>query len=162
MTQQESNTIPPFFNRAMTGLLRSPFHRIASRSVMIITLTGRKSGKIYTTPISYIRDDNLVTGFTGAKWSRNLAGGVPVTLHIKNKAYQGVADVVADDKEAVAAGLQTFLSRVRSDARFYQVKFDADRTPNREDVRRAAQRVVMLQVRLDVSQGDTDDSKLVS
>jgi deazaflavin-dependent oxidoreductase (nitroreductase family) len=128
-------------------MLRSPLHRVASRSVMLITFSGRKSGKIYTTPISYAREGDVVTAFTGAKWSRNLVGGAPVTLNIKNKDYQGAADVV-DDKEAVAKALRTFLNQVRSDARFYQVKFDDDGQPNWEDVQRAAQRCVMLRVQL--------------
>ena len=149
MTEQESTTIPPFLNRAMSALLRSPLHGMASRSVMLITFTGRKSGKTYTTPISYARDGDRVTAFTGAKWSRNLAGGAPVTLQIKNKEYQGQANVVADDKEAVAQGLQTFLRRVRFDARFYQVDFDDDGDPNWDDIQRAAQRVVMLRVQLE-------------
>lgn len=116
---------------------------------MLITFTGRKSGKSYTTPISYLRDDDMVTAFTGANWSRNLIDGAPVTLNIKNKEYQGQADVVADDKRAVAESLQNFLRTVRSDARFYQVKFDDDGEPNWDDVQRAAQRCVMLQIKLD-------------
>lgn len=130
-------------------MLRSPLHRIVSRSIMLITFTGRKSGKSYTTPISYLRDDDMVTAFTGANWSRNLIDGAPVTLNIKNKEYQGQADVVADDKRAVAESLQNFLRTVRSDARFYQVKFDDDGEPNWDDVQRAAQRCVMLQIKLD-------------
>ena len=132
----------------MSAVLRSPLHRIASRSVMLITFTGRKSGKIYTTPISYARDGDWVTAFTGARWWRNLAGGAPVTLCIKNQEYQGWADVVGDDKEAVAKGLQAFLRQVRGDARFYGVKFDPDGEPDWDDVQRAAQRSVMLRVQL--------------
>jgi deazaflavin-dependent oxidoreductase (nitroreductase family) len=152
MSQQESTTIPPLFNKVMIGLLRSPLHRIVSRSIMLITFTGRKSGKTYTTPISYTRDGNQVTAFTHAKWARNLVGGAPVDLRIKKKEYQGRADVVADDKKAIAVNLQAFLRRVRSDARYYQVQFDEDGTPNWEDVQRAAEQCVMLQIQLgDVS-----------
>jgi hypothetical protein len=71
-----------------------------------------------------------------------------VTLTIKNKEYQGQADVVVDDKEAVAKALQNFLRTVRFDARFYQVKFDENGDPNWEDVRRAAQRVAWIRVQL--------------
>ena len=56
MAQQESSTIPPLLNRFMSGLLRSPLHGIVSRSVMLITFAGRKSGTTYTTPISYLRE----------------------------------------------------------------------------------------------------------
>jgi hypothetical protein len=125
---------------------------MASRSVMLITFTGRKSGKQYTTPISYLREGDLVTAFTGAKWWRNLDGGESVTLNIKNREYQGFADVIADDKEAVAKGLQAFLRVVRFDARFYNVEFDDDGEPNWEDVQQAAQRCVMLKIQLEQTQ----------
>ncbi len=149
MTQGESTTVPRLLNRFMSAMLRSPLHPVVSRSIMLITFTGRKSGKTYTTPISYARDGDQVTAFTGARWSKNLEGGAPVKLSIKNKEYHGRADVVADDKEAVAEGLRTFLNKVRSDARFYKVNFDDDGQPNWEDVQRAAQRCVMLHVQLD-------------
>jgi hypothetical protein len=148
MSEQEPSTIPPFFNRLMSGVLRSPLHGIASRSVMLITFTGRKSGKTYTTPISYLREGDMVTAFSHARWTKNLAGGAPVTLHIKNKEYHGQGDLVADNKEAVASELQRFLNIVRSDARFYQVKFDEDGTPNWEDVQRAAQNSTLLKIQI--------------
>ena len=72
-----------------------------------------------------------------------------MTLSVKNREYQGRADVVAEDKEAVARGLQAFLRSVRFDARFYGVTFDPDGEPNWEEVKRAAERCVMLQVQLD-------------
>ena len=148
MSQQESTTIPPWVNRMMSGLLRSPFHFVVSRTIMLITFTGRTSGKTYTTPISYARDGDVVTAFTGAKWSRNLTGGAPVTLRIKNKEYTGWADAIADDKAAVAEGLRDFLRVVRFDARIYGVNFDDDGEPNWEDVQRAAQRATMIRVQL--------------
>ena len=68
MSRQESTTIPPLLNRIMSALLRSPLHVVASRSVMLITFVGRKSGRSYTIPISYAREGDLVTAFTGARW----------------------------------------------------------------------------------------------
>ena len=149
MSEQESSTIPPFFNRLMSAMLRSPLHGIASRSVMLITFSGRKSGKSYTTPISYLREGDMVTAFSHARWTKNLAGGAPVTLIIKNREYQGQADLVTENKEAIARDLQRFLNTVRSDARFYRVNFDDDGTPNWEDVQRASQGSYMLKIKLD-------------
>jgi hypothetical protein len=124
---------------------------------MLITFTGRKSGQTYTTPISYAREGSVVTAFTGAKWSRNLAGGAPVTLRIKNKDYAGRGDAIADDKVAVAEGLRDFLRVVRFDARFYGVNFDDDGEPNWDEVQRAAQRATMIRVQLN---GGSDTGSL--
>ena len=163
MSEQQSSTMPPLLNRVMGVVLRSPLHGIASRSVMLITFRGRKSGKIYTTPISYLREGDWVTAFTGARWWKNLTGGAPVTLMIKNQEYQGQAAVVVEDKETIAKALQNFLRTVRFDARFYQVRFDDDGEPNWDDIQRAAQRCVLLRIELVSSEErDVDDVPLQS
>ena len=42
----------------MKFILRSPLHGMVSKYLTLITFTGRKSGKNYTTPVSYSQDDN--------------------------------------------------------------------------------------------------------
>ena len=44
------------YNPPVLWLLRSPLHRLADQQTIAITVTGRKSGKRYTFPVSYIRD----------------------------------------------------------------------------------------------------------
>ncbi len=51
---------PAWLNKMMMWMLRSPFHGIVSKNIMLITVTGRKSGKKYTLPVSYVRDGDLV------------------------------------------------------------------------------------------------------
>src|SRR3990172_6154709 len=121
--------IPPFVNHAMKLLLRSPVHGMISKTIMQITFTGRKSGKKYTTPVSYSQYDDQVYVFTHAAWWKNLRGGAAVTLHIRGQESQGWAEPVAEDKQAVAAGLTAHLRKVPSDARFYDVTFDDDANP---------------------------------
>ena len=45
--------LPALFNPFMKTVLRSPLHGMISRRLLLITFTGRKSGKVFTTPISY-------------------------------------------------------------------------------------------------------------
>jgi hypothetical protein len=59
-----------------------------------------------------------------------------------------VAEPVAEDKQAVAAGLSQHLRKVPSDARYYGVTFDDHRGPRAEEVEKAAQSVVMIRIRL--------------
>jgi len=63
-------------------ILRSPFHRLFSGSIMLITYQGRKSGKAYTLPVQYARTGNTLNIVPGAAetktWWRNLRGGAPV------------------------------------------------------------------------------------
>ncbi len=149
MSQTTSGVnIPPFVNHAMKLVLRSPVHGVVSKSILLITFTGRKSGKIYTTPVSYSQHGDQVTIFTHADWWKNLRGGGPVTLRIRGREFQGLAEPVAEDKQAIAAGLIAHLRKVPFDARFYGVTFDNHGNPRAEEVEKAAQTVVMVRIRL--------------
>ncbi len=141
-------TVPPFVTQSMKFILRSPMHAMVSKTILLITFTGRKSGKIYTTPVDYSQDGDQVTIFTHASWWKNLRGGAPVSLRLRGKDVMGVPEPVAEDKGAVAAGLSAHLRKVPSDARYYGVTFDEGGNPNPEQVRQAAQSVVMVRIHL--------------
>ena len=145
----DTPTIPPIVNKTMAWILRSPLHGIVSKGVLLITFTGRKSGKRYATPVSYSQQGDEVSIFTHATWWKNVIGGAPVTLYLRGREMPGVADAVTDDKQAIAAGLAEHLRRVRSDAKYYGVTFDNAGNPNAAQVEQAVQTVVMIRVRLE-------------
>ena len=141
-------TVPPYVNSAMKFVLRSPVHAIVSKSLLLITFTGRKSGKTYTTPVSYSQNGDQVYIFTHANWWKNLQGGETVGLRIRGREFQGSAEPVAKDKTAIAAGLSAHLRVVPSDAKYYDVTFDEHGNPRQEEVEKAVQTVVMVRTRL--------------
>lgn len=144
----ETPTVPPIVNRAMKLVLRSPMHGMVSKTVLLITFNGRKSGKTYTTPVSYSQSGDQVYVFTHANWWKNLRGGAPVTLHLRGRELQGVAEPVAEDKQVVAEALAAHLRKVPSDAKYYEVTFDEQGKPKAEEVAEAAQTVVMVGIQL--------------
>jgi hypothetical protein len=144
----QTPTVPPIVNRTMKFMLRSPMHGMVSKTVLLITFTGCKSGKTYTTPVSYSQDGDWVHIFTHATWWKNLCGGAPVTLRLRGREVQGIAEPVAGDKQAIAAELSAHLRKVPSDARYYGVTFDDHGNPSAEQVEQAVQSVVMICVRV--------------
>jgi deazaflavin-dependent oxidoreductase (nitroreductase family) len=123
-------------------------HGMVSKTTLLITFTGRKSGKTYTTPVSYSQSADQISIFTHATWWKNLVGGAPVTLRIRGRELQGLAEPVAEDKQAIAAGLTAHLRKVPFDARFYGITFDDHGNPRAEEVEKAVQTVVMIRIRL--------------
>jgi deazaflavin-dependent oxidoreductase (nitroreductase family) len=86
-------------NPFMKELLRSPFHPLVSRSYLLITVTGRKTGKLYTTPVQYGQQDGklfIVTNGT-YKWWKNLEDGAEVKLRLRGKDYLGYARLTANE-----------------------------------------------------------------
>ncbi len=144
----QKTTIPPFVNQAMKLVLRSPAHGLVSKNILLITFTGRKSGKTYSTPVSYSQTGGQVTIFTHAAWWKNLGSRAPVTLRLRGQEVQGLAEPVAEDKQAIAARLMEHLRKVPNDAGYYGVTFDGHRNPRAEEVAKAVQTVVMISVQL--------------
>jgi hypothetical protein len=140
----QSTTVPPFVNKAMKFVLRSPAHGMVSKTVLLITFNGRTSGKAYTTPVSYSQSGNQVTIFTHAAWWKNLQSGAPVSIYLRGRELTGLTGPVAEDKKAIAARLAEHLRKVPSDAKYYSVTFDDHGNPKTEEVEKAVQTVVMI------------------
>ena len=69
----QTPTIPPIVNSTMKFVLRSPVHGMVSKTILLITFTGRKSGKTYSTPVSYSQTGDQVAIFTHASGGRTCA-----------------------------------------------------------------------------------------
>ncbi len=144
----QPTTVPPIVTQFMKIALRSPLHGMVSKTTLLITFTGRKSGKSYTTPVSYSQFGDKVYIFSHANWWKNLEGGRPVTLRLQGRDLQGLAEPVVTDKQAIAARLAQHLRRVPFDARFYGVTFDDQGNPRADQVEAGAQNAVMIRVQL--------------
>ncbi|MEW5869728.1 MAG: nitroreductase family deazaflavin-dependent oxidoreductase [Chloroflexota bacterium] len=132
-----------WFNPIMTWLLRSPLHAFVSKNMMLITYTGRKSGKTYTTPVNYVRIDSdrgsylLTTSFSQRTWWRNLRGGAPVSLMLQGKAVQATATLV-EDEQGVIDDLRALVLGSPQYARYLEVSTSPDGAPDAQALARAA------------------------
>ena len=149
------STTPILFqilNPIMKTILKSPFHKMMSGQIMILTFQGVKSGKTYTTPVSYSRENDNVTCFTHANWWKNFRNGADVKLRLQGQDLEGYAVAITDDLEQKIVGLQNHILAVPYDARFYGVTLDENSQPNMEQVIKAAGEAVMIQISLANSQ----------
>ena len=144
----ETSSVPTILNKTMKIILRSPLHGMVSKNLTLITFTGRKSSKTYTTPVSYYQQDNQVIIFTHANWWKNLQNSSSVRLRLRGRDVQGLAEAVAEDKKIIATNLTTHLKNSPFDAKFYNVTMDGNGNPIPEDVDQAVQTVAMIQVQL--------------
>ena len=101
-------TILRVLNPVVRALLGSALHWPLSRWLALLTFTGRKTGQRRTTPVSYVRDDNLAFLTTGDRWARNLSGGAPIEIRIRGQWLAGDAILVTDRAESVATHQRLF------------------------------------------------------
>ncbi len=138
-----------WFNPIMIWLLKSPFHGMVSKSMMLVTVTGRKSGRSISTPINYLHDENnlWVVSWRDRKWWRNLrsASGAVVQVLLAGKKVEGCGYVIEEEK-AVAQSLFDYYQKAPHYAKYVQIGVDKDNQPLFADCERAAQKMVMIRI----------------
>ncbi len=142
---------PAFFNKLVTGLLRSPLHGLMSKSTLLLTITGHKSGRQYVIPVSYVQKDGqtiLCSTLRSRGWWKNLRGGADISLRLRGQDRPARATAIYDDAAAIAAGLSAILEQVPRDAKYYGVRLDGEKRPYPKDIARVAQLRVLIEIKL--------------
>lgn len=101
-TIKTPGTPKPWMNSAMTAVLKMPgLRRIMGKSFAVMTVTGAKSGRRYSTPVQYFGHDGqyLVLSQRTRRWWRNIATNPQVELLIQGEPVAATA-TIADDESA--------------------------------------------------------------
>ena len=138
-----------WFNPFMIWLLKSPLHGFISKGVMLVTVTGRKSGRSISTPTNYLRDGNTlwVISWRERKWWRNLRGGANLRVLLAGQSLEGRGQVIEEEK-AVAQSLFDYYRKAPQAAKYVQIKLDAAGLPVTADCEQAAQKLVTIRIDL--------------
>jgi len=115
---------------------------------MLITVTGRKTGKKYTTPVEYYQQDGYLWVMTSRdrQWWRNVKNSAEVSLLLKRKPVQGFAEIESD-AQAVEARMVEYLQRVPMAAKPLDIRME-NNTANAEDIARAARDRLFVKIKV--------------
>src|SRR6516162_7642222 len=83
-------------NVFMRPVLSLPFRTPMSGQLMLVEITGRKSGRIYKQPVSYVRDGGTLLTPGGGNWKLNLRPDQVNRLHFKGKWLETRPELVRD------------------------------------------------------------------
>lgn len=135
-------------NDFMSWVLRSPFHVMLSNGMMLITVTGCKTGKTYTTPVGYYQEDGYLWVITSRDrtWWRNLQGGADVDLLLKRKPIKGFAEIELDGK-AVETCMFEYIQHIPQSAKPLGIRVE-NKILNAEDVARTAKDRLFVKIKL--------------
>jgi F420H(2)-dependent quinone reductase len=146
-------------NVPMRVLLRSPVHGIASSNLCVLMYAGRRSGRRFETPLSYVRDGGRVLLLTSrdTRWWTNFVPAandpawspVPVEVLAAGEILRGRAQTIQQDRERLRAGVRHFLTALPRDAMVYGIGLDAERRPKETEIGRELERLVMVEVALE-------------
>lgn len=137
-------------NPFVVALLRSPLHGLLSTQVMLLTFTGRKTGKNYTIPVEYSGEGDVLTVWSGHRWPANLRGGAPVELRLRGRRRTARAEVV-DDRDELLTEVDRYVARYGPKGAGLRVGVVLDMEPplTRDELAAALQGRVVIRLTLD-------------
>jgi len=86
-------------NVLMRRLLALPFPTPLNKRLMLLTFTGRKSGRIYRQPVSYVPDGDTLLTPGGGRWTRNLRPDQPIRIKLRGRDVRAVPEIIQDPAE---------------------------------------------------------------
>lgn len=132
-------------NDFITFFLRTPL-RVFLGNTMLITVTGRKTGKKYSTPVGFYREGDCLWVITSRNrtWWRNVKNGANVSLLLNGKTINAFAEAELDEK-AVEAHVYAYIRHIPLSAKSLGIRM-VDKVPNAEDVRRLARERLFVKI----------------
>ena len=135
-------------NDFVTFFLRTPLH-VFLGNTMLITITGHKTGRKYSTHVSFYREGDYLWVMTSRDrtWWRNLRSGANVSLVLQGKTVNAFAKAELDEK-AVETQMFEYIRQVPLAAKPLGIRME-NKTPHREDILRVARDRLFVKVRPD-------------
>ena len=124
-------------NDFVAFMLRTPLH-VFLGNTMLITVTGCKTGKTYSTPVGFYRDGDWLWVMTSRDrtWWRNVRHGAKVSLLLRGKKVPAFAEVEINET-AVEARMLDYIRKIPLAAKPLGIHIE-NKIPNADDVRRVA------------------------
>ena len=86
-------------NVPMRLVLGLPFSTPLGKRLMLVHLTGRKTGRHYRQPISYVRDGETLLTPGGGRWKLNLVEAQPTHVRLRGRDISLRPELVRDPAE---------------------------------------------------------------
>ena len=140
-----------FINPFVSMILRSPLHRVLSSRVLLLTYTGRKTGKQFTIPVGYTREGDTLTLFSSKSWYKNLrGGGCCVAIHLQGRGQTGLAEVM-EERAAVLEAAEHLVAEygLKEAGQRIGLALDISPPPTTDELAAAMEGRVVMRIILD-------------
>jgi hypothetical protein len=107
-------------NPPMRRILGLPFATPLSKRLMLLYLTGRRSGRSYRQPVSYVRDGDSLLTPGGGNWKLNLEPGRPERIRLGGRDITARPDLI-DDVDEIDGALMTMTTENPRAANFIPI-----------------------------------------
>ena len=136
-------------NPILGFLLRTPLMGAMREEMMVVNVTGRKSGRRYSIPLSAHRIDNTFYALTSAPWKNNFRDGATAEVLHGGKTTAMRGELITD--RAVVADLAHRCAEsygAKKAQRMMGLKFRDQQVPTLEEFTEAAGREHLAAIKL--------------
>ena len=107
--------------RALLGL---PFPTPVGSRLMLVHLTGRRSGRHYRQPVSYVHHGDALLTPGGGNWKLNLIDGQPVHIRLRGHDIKARPELISD-VDQIEKLLGVLIAKNPRSANFIRIPRDA-------------------------------------
>jgi hypothetical protein len=86
-------------NVVMRVVLGLPVATPLAKRLMLAYVVGRRTGRIYRQPVSYVRDGDALLTPGGGRWTLNLRPGEPVRLRFQGRDVMARPELIGEPDE---------------------------------------------------------------
>jgi hypothetical protein len=124
-------------NPIIVRVLRSPLHRVFSKGLMLLHVTGRRSGRVYVVPVGRHELDGRLVTSAGGRWRQNLRHGAELEVTLDGRRQRAHGELVEDPDEVAQVFSDLLAREGLKKASMMGLKLNVDRAPTLEELRAA-------------------------
>ncbi|MEE9608526.1 MAG: nitroreductase/quinone reductase family protein [Myxococcota bacterium] len=142
-------------NPLLAAILRSPLHWLLSPGLVLLTVTGRRTGRRYSIPVGYQRDGEVLTIMVSEapkkSWWRNFRQPGSIELHLRGRARSGRAELVAPGSDEFRSAASRTLRRMPWLGRVFGIDYDRHKGLDDDQVKRLGEQIAVVRIALDAA-----------
>jgi len=142
-------------NPVVARVLRSPLHPLLGRVLLLLRVTGRRTGRQYWIPVGYQRDGDTITVLVSKaprkKWWRNYRDPGPADVLLHGRTLHGRAHVLPPESTAFREAIERTLRRLPGLGRQFGIRYDRRTGLTPAQCRTVAANAVVVSIDLDGS-----------
>src|SRR5215470_18403091 len=148
-------------NPVISYVLASRLHWLLSPGLMLITVTGRKTGRRYTIPVGYHEAADAIVVLVGEApsktWWRNYREEAPIELLVRGRHLSGRAKVLSPASEEFRTRAEASFRRARAIPWIFGIHFDHRCGLTDAQVEELGRQAVIVRIRVDPLTEETQE-----
>jgi len=150
-------SVDDFFTRlnpVLRAILRSRLHPLLSRGLLLLTFTGRKTGKRFTIPVGYQAEESGVLTVMASEapkkqWWKNYRESGPVEVRLRGRTRTGTALLLEPTSAEFRRCAEGTLLRVPAMGRIWGIDYKREAGLTEAQATTLASEVAAVRIQLD-------------